>query len=131
LSGVSYRAASLALAGEGGFLIRAAFTLAFVTVAQTVAMTLWMWLRRPGAVAAVLHQWRVAAAVGAVGMLASLGWFTAFTLASAAEVKAVGQVELLFSVLTARFAFGERPTSRELAGMVLVVGGIVLLVLTS
>ena len=43
-------------------------------------------------------------------MLASLGWFTAFTLVTVAQVKAVGQVELVFSWLTARFAFGERPS---------------------
>jgi drug/metabolite transporter (DMT)-like permease len=131
VSAVSYRAASLALEGEAGFLLRAAFTLAFVTLAQTVAMSLWMRLRRPGAITGVLRLWRPAAATGAVGMLASLGWFTAFTLTSAAEVKAVGQVELLFSFLTSRFAFGERPSLREIAGISLVAGGIVLLVLTA
>jgi drug/metabolite transporter (DMT)-like permease len=130
LSGVSYRAASLALDGDAGFLMRAAFTLACVTVAQTVFMSLWMRWRAPGAIAAVLRAWRLAAPVGAVGMLASLGWFTAFTLAPAAEVKAVGQVEILFSVLTARLAFGERPSGREILGIMLVGSGIVLLVLT-
>lgn len=130
LSSVSYRAASLGLQGDAGYLTRAAVTLAFVILAQTLAMTLWMRLRAPGAITAVLRAWRVAALVGLVGMLASLGWFAAFTLTSAAEVKAVGQVELLFSMLTARLAFGERPTVRELLGILLVGGGIVLLVLS-
>jgi len=131
VSAVSYRAAALSLDGDADFLLRAACTLAFVTLVQTLAMSLWMRLRRPGAICAVLAHWRPAAAIGAVGMLASLGWFTAFTLTSAAEVKAVGQVELLFSFLTARFAFGERPTLREITGISLVAGGIVLLVLTA
>lgn len=131
LSAVSYRAAGLALGGEAGFLLRGAATLAFVTVAQTLAMTLYMALRTPGGVAAVLAEWRIAAPVGAVGMLASLGWFTAFTLVSAAHVKAVGQVELIFSLVTARLIFGERPSLREIAGMALVAGGIVVLVLTA
>ena len=61
-------------------------------------------------------------------MLASLGWFAAFTLVPAAQVKAVGQVELLFSWLTARFAFGERPSGARL-GIALVAGGIVAVVL--
>ncbi len=130
LSGVSYRAAALSLDWEAGFFARAAVTLAFVTVAQTLAMTLWMRWRAPGAVTAVLRAWRVAAPAGVAGMLASLGWFSAFALAPAAEVKAVGQVELLFSAITARFAFGERASPREIAGMALVAGGIVLLVLT-
>lgn len=131
LSGVSYRAAALALDWEAGFFARAAVTLAFVTVAQTLVMTLWMRWRAPGAVTAVLRAWRVAAPAGAAGMLASLGWFSAFALAPAAQVKAVGQVELLFSYLTSRFAFGERASRREIAGIALVAGGIALLVLTS
>ncbi len=131
VSAVSYRAAGLALGGDAGFLMRGAATLAFVTVVQTLAMTLWMALRAPGAIASVLGEWRLAAPVGAVGMLASLGWFTAFTLVSAAQVKAVGQVELVFSLITARLVFGERPSLREVAGIALVGGGIVVLVLTA
>ena len=90
-----------------------------------------MGLRAPGEIGAVLRAWRAAAPVGLAGMLASFGWFTAFTLASAAQVKAVGQVELIFSWLTARHAFGEQPSRRETIGIGLVAGGIVLLVLTS
>ena len=78
---------------------------------------------------AVLGEWRIEALVGISGMLASLGWFTAFTLATVAQVKAVGQVELVFSWLTARFAFSERPSPRETLGIALVTGGIVLLIL--
>lgn len=130
-SSVCYRAASLGLEGEAGYLTRAAVTLAFVILAQTLAMSLWMRLRAPGSVTAVLRAWRVAGLAGLVGMLASLGWFAAFTLTSAAEVKAVGQVELLFSMATARLAFGERPSAREIIGIVLVAGGIVMLVLAA
>ncbi len=77
----------------------------------------------------MVREWRIAAPVGAAGMLASLGWFTAFTLATVAEVKAVGQVELIFSWLTARYAFGERPSGRETLAIALVAGGIVLVIL--
>jgi drug/metabolite transporter (DMT)-like permease len=129
LSAVAYRAATLALENGQAPLLRPAFTLACVTLVQTLLMTLWLGWRDPEAIVAVLRRRRMAAAVGATGMLASLGWFLAFTLATAAEVKAVGQVELLFSWLTARYAFGELPTVRETLGIVLVAGGIVLVVL--
>lgn len=129
ISAIGYRAASLSLAETRDFVLRPAFTLACVTVVQTMAMTIWFRLRDPARVAAVVRAWRVAVPVGIAGMLASLAWFTAFTLASAAHVKAVGQVELLFSWLTARFAFGERPSARETAGIALVAGGIVLVIL--
>lgn len=129
ISGIGYRAASLSLAETRDFLLRPAFTLACVTVAQTALISLWFFVRGPGRIGAVVRAWRVAAPVGIAGMLASLGWFTAFTLASVAHVKAVGQVELVFSWLTARFAFGERPSGRETAGIVLVASGIVLVIL--
>ena len=50
------------------------------------------------------------ALVGAAGMPPRLGWFMASRLPTAALVKAVGQVELLFSWLTSRLAFRERPS---------------------
>jgi drug/metabolite transporter (DMT)-like permease len=125
LSGVAYRAAILALDGEAGFVMNAAFTLAAVTLVQTVLMA--AWLRRDAV--PVLAAWRRAAPVGAAGMAASFGWFAAFALATAAEVKAVGQVELVFAYLTGRLAFGERPSAREVLGMGLVGVGIVTLVL--
>ena len=131
LAGVGYRGAALALPDTGGLLIRPAFTLAFVTLVQSVLLTAYLRFRGEGGVGAVLREWRIGALVGASGMLASLGWFTAFTLVTVAQVKAVGQVELVFSWLTARFAFGERPSARETAGIALVSAGIVLLILTS
>jgi drug/metabolite transporter (DMT)-like permease len=127
LASIGYRGASLALAGEAGFLVRAAFTLAAVLAIQTVAMAAWMALRAPGSIRATFVEWRLGALAGAAGAAASLGWFSALTLQTAALVRAVGQVELIFNWLTARLAFGERPSLRETLGIVLVAGGILLL----
>ncbi|MBB5222049.1 drug/metabolite transporter (DMT)-like permease [Amaricoccus macauensis] len=129
VAAIGYRAASLSLPETGEFLIRPAVTLAFVTIAQSVMLTVWIWRRGEGGIRAVLREWRLESLVGAAGMLASLGWFTAFTMVPVAQVKAVGQVELVFNWLTARFAFGERPSLRETTGITLVCAGIVLLVL--
>ena len=74
-------------------------------------------------------QWRVASLVGVSGMLGSAGWFTAMTLENAAYVRAVGQVELVFTFIASCFFFRERSTALELAGIVLIVGGIVILLL--
>ena len=129
IAAIGYRAASLTLPETGELLIRPALTLAFVTIVQSILLTGWLWARGGGGVGAVLREWRLEAVVGAAGMLASLGWFTAFTLVPVAQVKAVGQIELVFNWLTARFAFGERPSGRETTGIALVCAGIVLLVL--
>ena len=128
LSAVAYRAASLSLGGAG-FLMQAAFTLACVVVFQTAVMATWIRLREPGELSRVFRQWRVASLVGVSGMLGSAGWFTAMTLENAAYVRAVGQVELVFTFIASYFFFRERSTAPELAGILLVVAGIVILLL--
>lgn len=126
LSAISYRGASLSL-GEPGYLIRAAYTLACVTVFQTLVMAIYMRLREPGQLTAVFRSWRVSAWAGVTGMIASAGWFTAMTIQNAAYVRALGQIELLFTFAASIFLFHERPNGVELAGIVLVVAGILIL----
>lgn len=128
ISAVSYRAASLAL-GDGDFIMRAALTLAVVTTMQTVAMALWLRMREPGEIGRVLAQWRVAGLVGLTGMLGSLGWFSAMTLQHAAYVRALGQIELVFTIAASWLFFGERSTGREILGIVLLCIGILFVLL--
>lgn len=128
LSAVGFRGASLALDG-GDFLHRASLTVMVSVTLQTLIMGAYLLLREPGQMQKALASWRVAVWVGAIGMLASTGWFSAMTLASAAVVRAVGQVELLFTVMTSVWLLKERLQLREFVGMVLLVGGILLLVL--
>ena len=124
---VGFRGASLSLP-EGTFAQRAALTLLTAVALQTIIMGIYLQLREPGQIRRVLASWRTAVWVGATGMLASAGWFTAVTLKNAAIVRTVGQVELLFTVATSIWFFRERLHARELAGMILVVGGIWLLI---
>ena len=112
MAAIGYRGGVAVAGATGGLLLRPAFTLAFVTLVQSLMLAL-AWRRGEGGSRAVLRTGGSRRRSGSTGMLASLGWFTAFTLATAAQVKAVGQVELLFSWLTARFAFGERPSGRD------------------
>ena len=128
LSAVAYRAASLSLGGSG-FLMQAAFTLACVLVFQTVLMALWIRLREPGELTRVIRRWRVASLVGASGMMGSAGWFTAMTLENAAHVRALGQVELVFTFIASWYFFRERSTRLELTGILLIVAGILILLL--
>ncbi len=128
MSGVSYRAASLALP-SGEFLTRATVTLACVLVFQTIIMAAWLRWREDGQITKVLASWRISAIVGLAGGLASLGWFSAMTLQNAAYVKAVGQVELLFTFAVSTLIFRERSSGREITGIILVSLGILLLLL--
>lgn len=128
VSGISYRGASLSLGG-GDFLIRATFTLACVLVFQTLIMAAWLSWKDSAQIGRVLKSWRVSVWVGLAGGLASLGWFSAMTLQNAAYVKAVGQVELLFTFAVSVLIFRERSSGREVGGILLVSLGILLLLL--
>jgi drug/metabolite transporter (DMT)-like permease len=128
IAAVSYRGASLSLGGDG-FLVQASFTLAFVLVFQTIVMAAFMAWRDPNEIRRVLAAWRVASWVGLSGAVASIGWFTAMTIQNAALVRALGQVELVFTIASSVLIFREKILRLELLGILLVVGGIVILLL--
>ena len=129
ISAIGFRGASLAL-DTGNYLRRAGLTVAIAVSLQTVVMGMYLALREPGQISSTLQQYRVAIWVGLIGMIASAGWFTAMTLKSAAVVRAVGQLELLFTVATSVWLLKERVSAKEILGMVAVVSGIVLLLLS-
>lgn len=128
VSAIAVRAASLSLSG-GDFIIRAAFALACVTLFQTMVMAVYMHLRESGQIGAVIREWRVSSLVGLSGMLGSAGWFTAMTLQNAAYVRALGQIELLFTFAAAYLFFRERASRTELIGILFITTGILLLLL--
>lgn len=116
ISGVAYRGASLELALDEPML-RAGITLAAVTSMQLVAMLIWLRLRNPGEIGRVWGARRTAAWVGLTSMAGSFCWFTAFTLQTAAYVNAIGQVELIFSMIASVMFFREKVTGREFLGV--------------
>ncbi len=126
VAAVCYRAASLSLE-RPDFLTAAAYTLVVVLTIQTVAMTLWLWWRGPADLRAALTTWKVSSVVGLAGALASMGWFTAMTIQNAAYVRALGQIELVFTFISSHFIFREKTNRLEFIGIVLVAGGILLL----
>lgn len=127
ISGVGYRGASLSL-GSGDTFLRAVTTLACVTAFQTLAMALWLFWRERSEIGKVLRAWRIAIWVGLSGMIGSICWFVAFTLQTVAYVKALGQIELVFSFLASAFVFKEKTTRKEAQGVGLIVVSILILI---
>ena len=125
---VCFRGASLSL-GDGDVIYRAAFTLAVSLVIQTIVMGVYLLIREPGQMTAVIRNWPTALMVGIAGFLASAAWFTAFTLENAAYVRAVGQIELVFTFIASVFFFREKTTRLEIFGIILIVTAILILVL--
>ncbi len=128
ISAISYRAASVSLGGPN-FVVQGTLTLAFVITLQVVVMTAWIAWREREEFARIAIAWKPSLLAGLMGAIASLGWFTAMTLQNAAIVKALAQVEMLFTFAASVFFFKERINRMELAGCLLIVAGIVVLVL--
>ena len=130
ISAVCYRGATLNVTGEDPFL-RAAVTLGAVVVMQTLIMVVWLAVREPGEMGRVWAARRVAVWIGMTSMGGSFCWFVAFAVQNAAYVKALGQVELILSVAASTLFFKEKITRREWAGMAVLVGSILMLVLVT
>lgn len=130
IAAVSYRYASLALGrtlATPDFVTQAAVTLVFVILFQSIAMAAWMAWRTRDEFARIAAAWRPSLLVGFVGATASFGWFMAMTLQQASVVKALAQIEMLFTYASAVFVFGEHVNRRETMGCVLIVLGILAL----
>jgi drug/metabolite transporter (DMT)-like permease len=126
LSAIGFRGAILNL-GLPNYLMAATFTLAVGIAMQAVLLSVYLGLRRPKVLDAIVRAWKPSLSAGFAGALASQFWFVAFALATAASVRTLALVEVLFAQFVARFAFGQKTTAREAAGMVLVVAGVGLL----
>jgi drug/metabolite transporter (DMT)-like permease len=126
LSVVLFRSASLSLQYDQ-FLMAAAFTLFIVLVIQTLIMGVIMAMRDFEDFRKVFVYWRPACLVGISGGLASIGWFSAFTLQNASYVRALGQIELVFTFIVTLFWFREKVGHAEVLGIALIMGGIILL----
>jgi drug/metabolite transporter (DMT)-like permease len=126
LSAIGFRGAILSL-GLRNYVMAATFTLAIGIAMQAVLLSLCLGLRNPSVLFAIVRAWRPSLLAGLAGAVASQFWFLAFALATAASVRTLALIEVLFAQLIARFAFGQRTTAREAFGMVLVVGGVGLL----
>ena len=119
ISAVCYRSATLSVVSDLVYL-RSGFTLLIVILSQSFVMTIWLALFEPGQIKLVWLERKKGFWVGATSLGGSFCWFTAFTLQNAAYVKAVGQIELIFSLLITTLFFKERILSREILGMLLI-----------
>lgn len=126
ISAVCYRGATLALDG-GDAPLRAATALLTATTVQTVTLGAWLALRERGQITAVLASWRLSSLTGLTSMLGSMGWFIAFALQTAAYVKALGQIELLFTFLFSAFWLREKTSRTEIIGIALIIASLALI----
>ena len=128
VASVGFRGGILEL-GEGVYYLRATTTLVFALAFQALLLGAWMTLFARRALLASFALWRQSLVAGFFGALASQFWFLGFSLTTAANVKTLGLVEVLFAHVVAQRVFAQRATARELTGMALVIAGVALLLL--
>ena len=129
LSAVGFRGAILSL-GLPSYVMAATFTLVVGLVMQSALLSLYLWLRNPDVLVSIMRAWRPSLFAGFMGAVASQFWFLAFALATAASVRTLALVEVLFAQAISRFAFKQATTPREALGVVLIVVGVLLLLWT-
>jgi drug/metabolite transporter (DMT)-like permease len=109
--------------------LRALVTLVVANAMQTVMQGGWLVWREPAQFRAVFRTWRSSLPVGALSACGSACWFSGFALAPVAMVRALGQVEIIFTLLFSRFYLKEQLKRQEVVGAIAIVGGVILLLL--
>jgi drug/metabolite transporter (DMT)-like permease len=128
LASVGYRGAALTQPGLSPWLIGASGVL-LAQMLQTILLGGWIFLREPARIAQVARAWRLSSVAGAMGALASIGWFTGFALRPVADIKTLGLIEVLFSYAVSRKLFDESLSRHERLGLVLITLGLVVICL--
>ena len=127
LSAIGYRGAILSL-HLPDFVVAATFTVTVGLAIQAAVLSLYLALRDPKVLRAISRAWPPSLFAGFTGAFASEFWFLAFAITSAANVRTLALVEVLFAQGVTHFVFKQPTTTRESIGIVMVVVGVALLV---
>ena len=130
LTTVLIKLATGSVAAQSVF-VRALFVLFITNALQTLMQGGWLAWREPAELRKAMTTWRSSSWVGILSACGSAGWFTGFAMADVALVRAVGQVEVIFTLLFSRFYLKERLKRGDMAGLLLVVAGVLLIVVSS
>jgi drug/metabolite transporter (DMT)-like permease len=127
LSAVGFRGAILVVP-HVSFVTAASYTLVFGLFVQTLILTIHMALRAPDVLRKIFGLWRPSMLAGFMGAFASQFWFLSFALTAAANVRTLALIEVLFAQVISYYSFKQPMSSRELAGIALILIGVALLV---
>ena len=126
LSAIAFRAAIEAVP-EGSFVVRSLTMLVLSLALQSIVLGAWLALRYREAFMGSLREWRVSLGAGFLGAAASSGWFIAFSLTAAANVRTLALIEMPVAALFSRRFSGKGMAAHEWLGMCIVVSGLFLL----
>ena len=125
ISFLTFREAALVI-GDGTFLWRGGWTVVLAIFMQTVVVGAWLTWREPGLLRRLEPHVGISAFIGTTSAIGSICWFTAFALQNASYVRAVGQVEVVFTLLVSGLYYRERISLAEYAGIALTMLGVLM-----
>ena len=128
LSAVMFRGASHSLFSLD-YVLTSSFTLLIAISIQTFILTLYIVFKDIKQFNLLYTNLQDGLIVGFFGALASICWFYAMSVQNVAYVRALGQIELIFTILASIFYFKEKITLRQLIGIFVIFLGLLLILL--
>ena len=129
VSVVYFRAAALTLENFSNNFEKSIATLFFGLFIQTTLISLYLIIFEKSQFKKLYENKYECLIAGFAGFLATLSWFYAFTLIQSSFVRAVGQIELLFSYVSSKYMFKEKVKIIEILGIIIFVVGVLILLL--
>ena len=108
------------------FLWRAGWTVVLATGLQTVCLGIWLAVKEPVVFKQMWPLRGIASFIGLTSALGSIGWYSAFALQNASYVRAVGQIEAVFTMAISWLYFREKVTALELVGIAVTMAGVLM-----
>ena len=130
LSVVFFRAAALSLENFSSNFEKAISKLFFGLVIQTFIITIYLSIFERSEFKKFYDNKFESCLAGFAGFMATMSWFFAFTLIQASFVRALGQIEILFSYLSSKYIFKEKIKISEIVGILIFVSGVAIMLLT-
>lgn len=127
LSVVYFRAAALSLENFSSNFEKALSTILCGLLIQTFLLLLYLFIFERSEFKKLYNNKLESSLAGFAGFMASISWFYAFTLIQASFVRALGQVELIFSYISSKYLFKEKIKKIEIIGILTFVIGLIIL----
>ena len=128
-SAIGYRAGILAL-GAPNFVLGASTILALALAIQSALIVAGLAMFDRALLAGIFRAWRPSLLAGFMGALASQFWFLAFAIDTAARVRTLALIEMIFAQVVTKKIFQQETSAREIAGMAIMIAGVVILMWT-
>ncbi len=128
VAAVGFRGAIQALPTDR-FVLAATTALAVGLGLQAGGMSLYLWVVERRALIALIRSWKPSLFAGFLGAASSQFWFLAFAIETAAKVRALSLIEVLFAGLVSGALMKQALRRDEGLGVALIVSGVGLLLL--